>query len=110
MVPIKLVNQKIRDRNQRRWLRSNAFDISICCPGVLTNEARIFELAEDYEDPALRDALADVKVWREKRSKGVGTGEWELIPYFWTKPTAKTPSPIRSARASSQARRPVAPK
>ncbi|GLB68642.1 NAD-dependent DNA ligase LigA [Arthrobacter mangrovi] len=61
-------------------------------PGVLTNEARIFELAEDYEDPALRDALADVKVWREKRSKGVGTGEWELIPYFWTKPTAKTPS------------------
>jgi DNA ligase (NAD+) len=61
-------------------------------PGVLTNEARIFELAEDYEDPALRDALADVKVWREKRSKGVGTGEWELVPYFWTKPTAKTPS------------------
>ncbi|WP_262103267.1 NAD-dependent DNA ligase LigA [Arthrobacter sp. Marseille-P9274] len=61
-------------------------------PGVLTNEARIFELAEDYEDPALREALADVKVWREKRSKGVGTGEWELIPYFWTKPTAKTPS------------------
>ena len=61
-------------------------------PGVLTNEARIFELAEDYEDPTLREALADVKVWREKRSKGVGTGEWELIPYFWTKPTAKTPS------------------
>lgn len=61
-------------------------------PGVLTNEARIFELAEDYEDPALREALADVKVWREKRSKGVGTGVWELIPYFWTKPTAKTPS------------------
>lgn len=61
-------------------------------PGVLTNEARIFELAEDYADPALREALADVKVWREKRSKGVGTGEWELIPYFWTKPTAKTPS------------------
>lgn len=29
---------------------------------------------------------------REKRSKGVGTGEWELVPYFWTKPTAKTPS------------------
>jgi DNA ligase (NAD+) len=61
-------------------------------PGVLTNEARIFELAEDYEDPTLREALADGKVWREKRSKGVGTGEWELIPYFWTKPTAKTPS------------------
>ncbi|MGF9662151.1 NAD-dependent DNA ligase LigA [Arthrobacter crystallopoietes] len=61
-------------------------------PGVLTNEARIFELSEDYGDPALREALADVKVWREKRSKGVGSGEWELIPYFWTKPTAKTPS------------------
>jgi DNA ligase (NAD+) len=61
-------------------------------PGVLTNEARLFELAEDYEDPTLREALAEVKVWREKRSKGVGTGEWELVPYFWTKPTAKTPS------------------
>ena len=38
MVPIKLVNQKIRDRNQGRWLRSNAFDISICYPGVLPND------------------------------------------------------------------------
>src|SRR6185437_6407218 len=28
----------------------------------------------------------------EKRSKGTGTGQWELVPYFWTKPTAKTPS------------------
>ncbi|EMY34330.1 DNA ligase LigA [Arthrobacter crystallopoietes BAB-32] len=61
-------------------------------PGVLTNEARIFELAEDAGDATLRDSLAEVKVWREKRSKGAGTGEWELVPYFWSKPTAKTPS------------------
>ncbi|MGT2463923.1 NAD-dependent DNA ligase LigA [Sinomonas atrocyanea] len=50
----------------------------------LENEAGIFELtAED---------LRDVRIRREKRSKGVGTGEWELVPYFYTKPTAKTPS------------------
>ncbi|GER22642.1 DNA ligase [Zafaria cholistanensis] len=61
-------------------------------PGVLTDESRIFELAEDYPDPALREALAGVKVWREKRSRGAGTGQWELVPYFWTKPTAKSPS------------------
>ncbi|MCG2620469.1 NAD-dependent DNA ligase LigA [Arthrobacter sp. I2-34] len=61
-------------------------------PGVLTDESRLFELAEGSADPALREALAGVKVWREKRSKGVGTGQWELVPYFWTKPTAKTPS------------------
>ncbi len=61
-------------------------------PGVLESEARIFELAADYPGSELRDRLADVKVWREKRSKGVGTGQWELVPYFWTKPTAKTPS------------------
>ncbi|HKU36354.1 MAG TPA: NAD-dependent DNA ligase LigA, partial [Paenarthrobacter sp.] len=50
----------------------------------LENEARLFDLT-----PA---DLQDVMIRREKRSKGVGTGEWELVPYFWTKPTAKTPS------------------
>ncbi|WP_338423096.1 NAD-dependent DNA ligase LigA [Arthrobacter sulfonylureivorans] len=61
-------------------------------PGVLTDEARLFELAEGNADQTLREALAEIKVWREKRSKGAGTGQWELVPYFWTKPTAKTPS------------------
>ncbi|GAB3563542.1 NAD-dependent DNA ligase LigA [Arthrobacter alkaliphilus] len=61
-------------------------------PGVLENESRLFELAADSSDSGLRERLADVRVWREKRSKGVGTGEWELVPYFWTKATAKTPS------------------
>lgn len=50
----------------------------------LTNEAGIFDLTP--ED------LKDVRIRREKRSKGVGTGPWELVPYFWTRPTAKTPS------------------
>lgn len=50
----------------------------------LENEAGIFDLTP--ED------LRDVRIRREKRSKGVGTGEWELVPYFYTKPTAKTPS------------------
>ncbi len=50
----------------------------------LENEARLFDLTP--ED------LQNVMIRREKRSKGAGTGEWELVPYFWTKPTAKTPS------------------
>ena len=36
--------------------------------------------------------LADVRIRREKRSKGVATGEYELVPYFYTKGTAKSPS------------------
>jgi DNA ligase (NAD+) len=50
----------------------------------LENEAGIFELTP--ED------LRDVRIRREKRSKGVATGDWELVPYFYTKATAKTPS------------------
>jgi DNA ligase (NAD+) len=50
----------------------------------LTTEATLFDLTP--ED------LADVRVRREKRSKGVATGEYELVPYFFTKATAKTPS------------------
>lgn len=50
----------------------------------LTSEARLFDLKP--ED------LADVRIRREKRSKGVGTGEYELVPYFYSKGTAKSPS------------------
>ncbi|VXB77843.1 DNA ligase [Arthrobacter sp. 9V] len=50
----------------------------------LTSEARLFSLT--------RDDLKDVLIRREKRSKGVGTGEYELVPYFYTKGTAKSPS------------------
>ncbi|MCO1339478.1 DNA ligase (NAD(+)) LigA [Kocuria polaris] len=60
--------------------------------GVITNEAQIFDLAEGNDDDTLRAALADVKVWREKRSKGEGTGVWELVPYFYTKGTKAKPS------------------
>lgn len=50
----------------------------------LTSEAELFNLtAED---------LAEVKIEREKKVKGQGTGVMESVPYFWTKPTAKTPS------------------
>ncbi|MGO2532714.1 NAD-dependent DNA ligase LigA [Arthrobacter rhombi] len=61
-------------------------------PGPITNEAQIFDLASGHEDDTLRDALAEVKVWREKRSKGTGTGHFELVPYFWSKGTEKKPS------------------
>ncbi len=61
-------------------------------PGPITNEAQIFDLADGGPSSVLRDALADVRVWREKRAKGVGTGVFELVPYFWTKGTAKVPS------------------
>lgn len=50
----------------------------------LTTEATLFNLTPEQ--------LADVRVRREKRSKGVGAGEIELVPYFYTKATTKTPS------------------
>ncbi|MFI2755193.1 NAD-dependent DNA ligase LigA [Cellulomonas sp. P22] len=51
---------------------------------VLSTEAGLFDLrAED---------LADVRVWREKKSKGVATGVWEQVLFFYTRPTAKKPS------------------
>lgn len=50
----------------------------------LTSEAALFDLT--------REDLANVMIRREKKSKGVGTGQYELVPYFYTKATAKTPS------------------
>ena len=50
----------------------------------LTSEAGLFDLKP--ED------LAGVRIRREKRSRGVGTGEHELVPYFYSKGTAKSPS------------------
>nr|WP_306861881.1 NAD-dependent DNA ligase LigA [Arthrobacter bambusae] len=50
----------------------------------LRSEAALFSLKP--ED------LADVRIRREKRSKGVGTGTFELVPYFYSKATAKSPS------------------
>lgn len=50
----------------------------------LTSEAALFDLTP--ED------LAGVRIRREKRSKGVPTGDYELVPYFFSKGTAKSPS------------------
>jgi DNA ligase (NAD+) len=50
----------------------------------LTSEATLFRIT--------RENLADVRIRREKRSKGAGTGEFELVPYFFSKGTAKSPS------------------
>jgi DNA ligase (NAD+) len=50
----------------------------------LTSEAALFDLTP--ED------LAGVRIRREKRSKGVPTGDYELVPYFYSKGTAKSPS------------------
>nr|WP_307578346.1 NAD-dependent DNA ligase LigA [Paeniglutamicibacter psychrophenolicus] len=61
-------------------------------PGPLRNEAAIFDLAAGNPDPALRQTLADVQVWREIRTKGEGTGKFQLVPYFYSKATAKKPS------------------
>lgn len=49
---------------------------------VLNTEADLFNLAVDD--------LADVMVWRTRTSQGKDVRQLE--PYFWTKPTAKTPS------------------
>ena len=59
-------------------------------PGPLRNEAELFGLKDRLED------LAQVRVWREKRSKGEGTGKFELVPYFFTRGTAaKPPAPTK---------------
>ncbi|GAB3560572.1 NAD-dependent DNA ligase LigA [Spelaeicoccus albus] len=50
----------------------------------LTTEAGLFDLTPDM--------LADVKIRREVRRRGSPTGETELVPYFYTKPTAKKAS------------------
>jgi DNA ligase (NAD+) len=50
----------------------------------LSTEAALFDLTPEI--------LADVRIRREKRSKGVPTGEFELVPYFYSKGTAKSPS------------------
>ena len=64
---------------------------------ALTQPAEPEDAAADHRGrrcfrPRRREDLADVRIRREKRSKGVGTGEFELVPYFYTKATAKTPS------------------
>ncbi|QXQ11142.1 NAD-dependent DNA ligase LigA [Paeniglutamicibacter sp. Y32M11] len=61
-------------------------------PGPLRSEAVIFDLAAGNPDSTLRQTLADVQVWREIRSKGEGTGKFALVPYFYSKATAKKPS------------------
>ncbi|QTG79719.1 NAD-dependent DNA ligase LigA [Arthrobacter crystallopoietes] len=50
----------------------------------LTTEANVFDLTPEM--------LAEVKIARQKKSKGVATGEVELVPYFYTKGTPKKPS------------------
>ncbi|WP_346655203.1 NAD-dependent DNA ligase LigA [Arthrobacter sp. 260] len=49
----------------------------------LTSEAQLFDLTPE--------ALADVRILRDKRVKGEVVGK-ELVPYFYTKGTAKKPS------------------
>ncbi|MDT0165634.1 NAD-dependent DNA ligase LigA [Actinotalea sp. AC32] len=51
---------------------------------VLDSEAGLFELTAE--------ALRDVRVWRERKVKGVRTGEHEQVPFFFTRGTAKVPS------------------
>lgn len=50
----------------------------------LTSEAFLFDLTAEE--------LAEVKIYRDKKVKGVETGERELVPYFYTRGTAKKPS------------------
>ncbi|WP_081737815.1 NAD-dependent DNA ligase LigA [Arthrobacter sp. H41] len=49
----------------------------------ITTEAQIFDLTPEL--------LADVRIERDKKVKGVVTGR-ELVPYFYSKETAKKPS------------------
>ncbi|BAS13282.1 DNA ligase [Arthrobacter sp. Hiyo8] len=61
----------------------------------LRSEAALFSLTP--ED------LADVRIHREKRSKGVGTGTFELVPYFYSKaPPRPPPNPPPPPRNCSR--------
>jgi DNA ligase (NAD+) len=62
-------------------------------PGPLRSEKDFFDLADPESD--LSHSLKDVQVWREKRSQGVGTGKWSLVPYFYTRAT-KTKASVPS--------------
>lgn len=55
---------------------------------VMTSEARLFELA-DPGSP-LSQSLGSVRVWRERKLKS--GNKWELVPYFYSKATAKKES------------------
>ncbi|MGO3153711.1 MAG: NAD-dependent DNA ligase LigA [Galactobacter sp.] len=59
-------------------------------PGPLRSEKDFFDLADP--DSELSLSLGEVQVWREKKSKGVGTGVWNLAPYFYTRATKAKPS------------------
>ncbi|MFC7402978.1 NAD-dependent DNA ligase LigA [Citricoccus sp. GCM10030269] len=77
-------------------------------PGIITDDAQLFDLANnlpaDHPQAEVGDdgltsiqrELASVQVWREKRTrvegKSVPSGQWELVPYFWTRGTAKKPA------------------
>nr|WP_233121543.1 NAD-dependent DNA ligase LigA [Tersicoccus sp. Bi-70] len=57
----------------------------------LTTEADLFDLTPDK--------LAEVRITRETKVKGVATGETELVPYFFTRGTAKKdPEPTANTR------------
>lgn len=55
---------------------------------LLRSEAELFELADPQSE--LSQALAHVKVWRERKLKS--GPKWELLPYFYSKATASKPS------------------
>ncbi|GAA4373469.1 NAD-dependent DNA ligase LigA [Paeniglutamicibacter cryotolerans] len=71
---------------------ANGSVIAPAGPGPLTNDSQVFALAAGNPDPALRESLAEVVVWREIRAKGEGTGRFHQVPYFYTKATSKKES------------------
>src|SRR5699024_8768810 len=74
----------LRHRSARRGGRPGPDRTGRTETPPLTSEAFLFDLTP--ED------LADVKIWRDKKVKGVETGERELVPYFYTRGTGKKPS------------------
>lgn len=49
---------------------------------VLRNAKDVFDLTAE--------SVKDVKVWRPRRVKGVRTGDYQHVPYFWTQPYRRT--------------------
>lgn len=53
-------------------------------PPPLSSEAQLFDLSPEQ--------LREVRIRRQKRGKDAQDGQTELVPYFWTKGTAKVAS------------------
>ena len=82
---------------------------------ALGYEAAVALTQPDDGEPPLRDEgdlfdltlekLAEPRMWQQARGKEAKDGDRELVPYFYTKPTARSRHPDQDHRAADRAAR-----